>query len=73
MENDNYKVITMVLVIWAIFVSFTISVYFVSISKAVENINSLESRIARQDSLLQHHIKKAAFDSTNQANQKRVK
>lgn len=34
---------------------------------------SLESRIARQDSLLQHHIKKAAFDSTNQANQKRVK
>lgn len=36
-------------------------------------LDSLESRIAKQDSLLQHHTKKAEFDSTNQANQKRVK
>ncbi len=41
--------------------------------KVIEEIKLLESRIARQDTLLQHHIKKAEFDSTNQANQKRVK
>lgn len=52
MDDNNYKWITIVLVIWAVVVSFVLSIHNIAVSESNRKLSTLKSRIAKQDSLV---------------------
>ncbi len=67
------KDIKFVITVFGLFISILAIWGWNNLMNNYREVKLLESRIARQEKIIEHHIKEAAFDSTNQANQKRVK
>lgn len=66
MDDDVKESIVIFLLIIVTSLLVSILTYKENIKPVQSQLSSLESRIARQEEIIEHHIKKAAFDSMNQ-------